>query len=280
MRVLVLGANGMLGHEMFNTLMRSPYISTLGTVRGVNSKNLFPVEYRNNLISGVNVESMDSLLNAFELAHPDIVINCVGLVKQLAQSNDPMHAMPINSLLPHQLAKLSLMAGARLIHISTDCVFSGATGMYVENDLPDATDLYGQSKRWGEVDYSHCVTLRTSIIGRELNGANGLVEWFLAQKNTCQGFTRAIFSGLPTSELSKVILNYVIGNPNLTGLYHVSAKPISKFDLLHLLADRFEKKIDIIPCEHPVINRSLDSFKFFKETKYRSPEWTDLVKMI
>jgi dTDP-4-dehydrorhamnose reductase len=280
MRALVLGANGMLGHEMFYTLMRSKNITTFGTVRSNNSKLLFPTTFQDAVIAGVDVENIDSLSNVFKVAHPDVVINCIGLVKQLAESNDPMHAMPINTLLPHQLAKLSLIAGARLIHVSTDCVFSGATGMYMESDLPDAVDLYGQSKRWGEVSYPHCITLRTSIIGRELCSANGLVEWFLAQENTCTGFTRAIFSGLPTAELATVVCDYVLSNPNLSGLYHVSSKPISKFDLLHLLADRFEKKIDIIPCEDPAINRSLDSSKFFRETKYSPPQWADLVKMI
>jgi dTDP-4-dehydrorhamnose reductase len=280
MRALVLGANGMLGHEMFYKLMRSKNITTFGTVRSDNSKLLFPANFQNSVIAGVDVENIDSLSNVFKVARPDVVINCIGLVKQLTESNDPVHAMPINTLLPHQLAKLSLIAGARLIHISTDCVFSGATGMYMEGDLPDAVDLYGQSKRWGEVSYPHCITLRTSIIGRELSSANGLVEWFLAQENTCTGFTRAIFSGLPTAELATVVCDYVLSNPNLCGLYHVSSKPISKFDLLYLLADRFEKKIDIIPCEQPAINRSLDSSKFFKEAKYRTPEWTDLVKMI
>lgn len=280
MRALVLGANGMLGHVMFNTLMRSKNIITFGTVRSHNSKILFPATLQDALISGVDVENIDSLSSVFKLARPDVIINCIGLVKQHAESNDPLHAMPVNTLLPHHLAKLALMAEARLIHISTDCVFSGSTGMYVESDLPDATDLYGQSKRWGEVVYPHCITIRTSIIGRELAGSNGLVEWFLAQKNICTGFTRAIFSGLPTAELATVVRDYVVCNSKLSGLYHVSAKPISKFDLLHLLADRFEKKIEIIPCEHPVINRSLNSNKFYRETKYNSPEWVDLVRMI
>jgi dTDP-4-dehydrorhamnose reductase len=220
------------------------------------------------------------LLRIYAQIRPDVVINCIGLTKHHKDADDPLLAIPINALIPHRMAELCAIAGARFVHVSTDCVFSGATGMYMEGDLPDAVDLYGQSKRWGEVSYPHCITLRTSIIGRELSSANGLVEWFLAQKNTCTGFTKAIFSGLPTAELATVVCDYVLSNPNLSGLYHVSSKPISKFDLLHLLADRFEKKINIIPSENPAINRSLDSSKFFKETKYSPPEWADLVKMI
>jgi dTDP-4-dehydrorhamnose reductase len=280
MRVLILGASGMLGHTLFNVLKESSMINVFGTVRDINVKRHFPAPFRASLISGVDVENSDSLLDVFKTVRPNVVINCVGLVKQLSEAGNPLRAIPINSLLPHRLANISAATGARLIHISTDCVFSGSTGMYLEENQPDATDLYGQSKRWGELDYSHCVTLRTSIIGRELGRTTGLVEWFLSQEKKCDGYTESIFSGLPTAELSKVILDYVITNPSLRGLYHISSTPISKYDLLRLIADRFEKNIVITPCDSPVIDRSLDSSKFFRETSYRAPEWVDLVGML
>ena len=209
---------------------------------------------------------------------PDVVVNCVGLVKQLADANDPLQAVPINTLLPHRLAALCLATGARLVHISTDCVFSGAKGNYLETDFPDAYDLYGRSKLLGEVDYPHAITLRTSIIGHELSGHRSLVNWFLAQQGAVKGFTRAIFSGLPTVELATVVRDFVLPLKELHGLYHVSAKAINKFDLLQLLAKAYGKNIEIIPSANLVIDRSLNSSRFKDATGYLSGEWSTLVQ--
>jgi len=202
----------------------------------------------------------------------------VGLVKQLAEADDPLTAIPINSLLPHRLARLSQVCSARFIHISTDCVFSGSKGMYVESDVPDALDLYGRSKLLGEVDYPNSVTLRTSIIGHELAGARSLVGWFLAQTGTIKGFNRAFFSGLPTVELARVIRDFVIPNSNIRGLYHVAAGRINKYDLLKLIASVYEKSIDIAPDDKLVIDRSLNGERFREATGYVAPEWQALIK--
>jgi dTDP-4-dehydrorhamnose reductase len=209
---------------------------------------------------------------------PDVVVNCVGLVKQLADANDPLQAVPINTLLPHRLAALCQASGARLVHISTDCVFSGAKGNYLETDFPDAYDLYGRSKLLGEVDYPHAITLRTSIIGHELSGNRSLVNWFLAQQGAVKGFTRAIFSGLPTVELASVVRDVVLPRKELHGLYHVSAKPINKFDLLQLVAKVYRKNIEINPSEELVIDRSLNSDRFKEATGYAPPEWATLIQ--
>jgi dTDP-4-dehydrorhamnose reductase len=150
--------------------------------------------------------------------------------------------------------------------------------MYREQDVSDAQDLYGRSKYLGEADYPNAVTLRTSIIGHELSSANGLVGWFLAQQGSIKGFRRAIFSGLPTVELARVIRDHVIPNPELHGLYHVSAEPISKFDLLKLIAKAYGKTIDIKPDDNLVIDRSLNSSRFFEATGYNSPPWVQLVQ--
>ena len=276
--VLVLGAAGMLGNAVLKLFSSSDGFDVVGTVRSSGSIPLFPSGLQEKLISGVDVTSGDSLLALFGRVQPDIVINCVGIVKQLAEAEDPLVAIPINALLPHRLAQLCSAFGARLVHMSTDCVFSGSKGMYVEGDFPDANDLYGRSKYLGEVDYPHAITLRTSIIGHELSGSHSLINWFLGQQGPVRGFKRAIFSGLPTVEIARIIRDYVIPSQGLHGLYHVSAEPISKFDLLHLVARVYGKNIIIIPDKDCVIDRSLDSSHFRSITGYLPSSWNKLIE--
>lgn len=278
MRVLVLGASGMLGNAVLRLFAQSPGFEVLGSARSVHALLLLPTALASRLICGVDVENFDSLTGLFAKTRPNVVINCIGLVKQLAEADDPLAAIPINALLPHRLARLCELSGARMVHISTDCVFSGSKGMYTEADNPDAKDLYGRSKYLGEVDYPHAITLRTSIIGHELSGANSLVGWFLAQRAGVKGFARAVFSGLPTVELARVIRDHVIPHPELHGLYHVSAEPINKFDLLTLVGQAYSRNTQITPDDQLVIDRSLDSTRFKQATGYRPPQWPELVR--
>jgi len=278
MKVLILGITGMLGNAMFRVLSGRADLAVYGTARSNSARQHFLNNLAAQIIVGTDVENNDSLVRAFAAVRPDVVVNCIGLVKQLAHANDPLRALPINSLLPHRLAALCQANGARLIHISTDCVFSGAKGNYLETDFPDADDLYGRSKLLGEVDYPHTITLRTSIIGHELSGNLSLVNWFLAQKGAVKGFTRAIFSGLPTVELATVVRDIVLVRTELHGLYHVSAKPINKFDLLQMLAHAYGKDIEINPSEEIVIDRSLNSDRFKEATDYAPPEWPTLIQ--
>lgn len=219
-RVLVLGASGMLGNAVLRLFAESKGFTTIGTVRSARSATLLPPALQPLLLADADVDNADSLLEVFARARPQVVINCIGLVKQLSAAKDPLSTIPINSLLPHRLARLCSVAGARLVHMSTDCVFSGEKGMYVESDTPDATDLYGRSKLLGEVDYDNAITLRTSIIGHKLDAAHSLVGWFLAQHGSTKGFRRAIFSGLPTVEIARIIRDFVIPRPAAHGLYH------------------------------------------------------------
>jgi dTDP-4-dehydrorhamnose reductase len=251
-----------------------------GTIRSEGSKRFFPAEIADHLLAGVDVEHADSLTQAFIHARPDVVVNCVGLVKQLAEADDPLQAVPINTLLPHRLARLCEVAGARLIHMSTDCVFSGQKGAYRESDFSDAKDLYGRTKYLGEVDYPHAVTLRTSIIGHELQSAHGLVGWFLSQQGRCKGYTRAIFSGVPTVVLARIIRDVVIPRRELRGVYHVAAKPISKYDLLKLVASVYGKEIEIVPDAKLAIDRSLDASRFREATGFVPPEWEEMIKLM
>jgi dTDP-4-dehydrorhamnose reductase len=270
MKILVLGASGMLGNAMFRLLSASPEHSVCGTVRGHST--------RPGLVGGVDVENSDSLLRAFAGVQPGLVVNCIGLVKQIAEARDPLQAVPINSLLPHRLAALCQAVGARLVHISTDCVFSGAQGGYRETDFADASDLYGRSKFLGEVDYPHAITLRTSIIGHELASAHGLVGWFLSQEGSVRGYRRAIFSGLPTVELARVVRDVILPRPDLCGLYHLASSPIDKFTLLRLVADAYGKTIEIIPDDNLVIDRSLNCERFRSATGYVAAPWPALVR--
>jgi dTDP-4-dehydrorhamnose reductase len=279
-RVLILGASGMLGNALFQLFSQEPNFVAFGSVRSLGSLHLLPEVLHANVISGVDVENADSLTHLFSTMRPDIVINCVGLVKQLAEADDPLTAIPINALLPHRLARLCELSRARLIHMSTDCVFSGNKGGYKETDTADANDLYGRSKYLGECDYPHAVTLRTSIIGHELSGSRSLIGWFLAQKGKTKGFRRAVFSGLPTVEIGHIIRDHVIPNPDLHGLYHVSSKPISKFDLLTLVAQIYKKEIEIEPEDITVVDRSLNSMRFQKKTGYQPPGWPELVQIM
>jgi dTDP-4-dehydrorhamnose reductase len=277
-KVLVLGASGMLGNAVLRLFSQSPGYSVVGSVRSSAAMGLLPMALHDKIICGVKVDNDDSLLTLFARARPNLVINCIGLVKQLAEADDPLAAIPINSLLPHRLVRLCKIAGARLVHVSTDCVFKGTKGMYREDDVADAIDLYGRSKYLGEVDDPQAITLRTSIIGPELNTTHGLVSWFLSQRGRVKGFTRAIFSGLPTVELARVMRDFVIPRVDLHGVYHVSAAPINKYELLSLIARIYGISIDIVPDDDPVIDRSLDSTRFRRLTGYDSPTWPELVR--
>ena len=277
-KVLVLGATGMLGNAVLRLFAQSAGYEVVGSARSTSALRLLPADLSDRVICSGDVEHIDSLISLFSKVQPAVVINCIGFVKQLAEAEDPLVAITINSLLPHRLARLCGAAGARLVHMSTDCIFSGAKGMYTEADMSDAKDLYGRSKYLGEVNYPHAITLRTSIIGHELNGGHSLVGWFLAQQGSVKGFRRAIFSGLPTVELARVIRDHVIPHPELHGVHHVSAAPINKFDLLTLISNVYGKKIDIATDEKFIIDRSLDSTRFREATGYQPQPWPELVR--
>lgn len=275
--VLVLGASGMLGNAVLRVFAASPGHAVFGSMRSSSLLNRLPLALRPRVITGVDVENLDNLMRLFSTVRPDVVINCVGLVKQLAEADDPLLALPINAILPHRLARLCEVSGARLVHVSTDCVFTGERGGYAETDPPDARDLYGRSKLLGEVDYPAAVTLRTSIIGHELGSAHGLVGWFLAQTQRVKGYRRAIFSGLPTDELARVIRDHVLPRPELRGTFHVSASPIDKFELLTLVARAYGHEIEIVPDDAVRIDRSLNSTRFRAATGYASEDWPTLI---
>jgi dTDP-4-dehydrorhamnose reductase len=276
-KVLVIGASGMIGSTVLRVLSEKDDWAVFGTVRDESVKRFFTASIGERLIAGVDVENHDSLVKVMDQVRPDVVVNCAGLTKHKPEAEDPLVSIPINTLMPHRLAGLCKLVGARLIHVSTDCVFSGEKGSYTEDDFADARDVYGKSKALGEVDYQHAITLRTSTIGHELQSTYGLLDWFLSQQGRCKGYTNAIFSGLPTVVFAQVVRDVVIPHAELSGLYHVAAKPINKFDLLKLIAEVYGKSIDIVPDEKLVIDRSLDATRFRLATGYTAPEWPELI---
>lgn len=280
MNVLIFGATGMLGHKLMHSMSQS--FTVYGTLRRNKEQFLHhPILGKMNLIGNTSADNGKSIEDAIEFADPDVAINCIGIIKQLPEAKDPIKSITINSLFPHVLAQQCGERRIRLIHMSTDCVFSGKKGDYSENDVPDAFDLYGRSKLLGELDEPGCLTLRTSIIGRELNSANGLLEWFLSQKGQpVKGYRNAIFSGFTTNALSEIITQIIIKYPDLGGLYHVSSNPISKFDLLSLVKKHFELDMEIEPDETVVIDRSLNSSKFRQKTKIHIPSWDEMIEQV
>ncbi len=276
-RIVVVGASGMLGNAVLRYFATETNHVVFGSVRSERSASLLPEAVRSAIIPGIDVENPESLVRLVGETRPTVLVNCVGLVKQLQSSKDPLSALSINSILPHRLAHLAAAAGARLVHLSTDCVFSGSRGMYREDDIPDATDLYGRTKLLGEVDASNAITLRTSIIGHELGTSHSLLCWFLAQQGAATGYRKAIFSGLPTVEIARVIAQHVLPNPALRGLYHLSAEPIDKYTLLQLIAERYNKDIRIDPADSPAIDRSLDSTRFRNATGFKPEPWAELI---
>jgi dTDP-4-dehydrorhamnose reductase len=278
MKVLVFGASGMIGNSMIRVLSEKKEWQVFGTLRSDGARRFFSPTISSNLITSVDVDKHDALVRVFSQVKPDVVINCIGLTKHQKEADDPLLAIPLNALLPHRMAELCSVAGARLVHVSTDCVFAGTKGGYVEDDPVDANDIYGKLKFLGEVKYPNTITLRTSTIGHELQSTYGLLEWFLSQKEICKGFNRAIFSGLPSTVFAQIVRDIVIPRTDLFGLYHVGAKPISKYDLLCLIAKAYGKSIDIIRDDEFMIDRSLNSGRFCKVTGFVPPAWPELIQ--
>lgn len=277
MRVLILGAGGMLGHKLYQRL-RSGFETFASVRKDLSCYARFKCFDPDFVRSGVDVRRSDDVKRLLDWARPDVVINAVGIIKQLDEANNAICSIEMNSLLPHQLAAASSAVGARFITISTDCVFSGKQGGYTEESPSDAEDLYGRTKFLGEVTQGRALTIRTSMIGRELGTRHGLVEWFMSQKGgKCRGYSRAIFSGLTTIALSDVIAQVITDFPGLNGLYHVATEPISKYDLLHHINASFELGVEIEKDIAFFCDRSLNSDKFRKATGWAPKSWPELV---
>lgn len=277
-KILVIGANGMLGGSLFRYFSKLQGYEVLGSVRNSSASSTLAKQGFTNVVANVDVRDNKRLIDVFTDFKPDIVFNCVGLIKQHNDSKKQISAIEINALLPHRLASLTTHFSGKLIHFSTDCVFSGKAGGYLETDTPDATDIYGRSKLLGEVDYDGHLTLRTSIIGHEINSCLSLVDWFLSQTVMVNGFSKAIFSGLPTCFVAEFIHQYVLKKNDISGLYHLSVNPIDKYSLLNLIKDIYQHDIEIKNKSDFVIDRSLNSDLLQTTTEFVVPSWQELIK--
>jgi dTDP-4-dehydrorhamnose reductase len=280
MRILIYGIGGMLGHKLWQ-VYRDRY-EVFGTVRKSPSDYARYAIFDTELIIGnVDALAFDSVAKAMRDVRPDVVINCIGIIKQLKSAHDPLLSIEINALFPHRLYNLCRASGSRMFHISTDCVFNGRKGMYTETDPSDAEDLYGRTKFLGEVSAPGCVTLRTSIIGRELETTLGLVEWLLTNRGgKVQGYRKAIYSGFTTEALAHIIKNLIDLHPDVSGLYQVSSEPINKYDLLVKIRDSMRLNIEVEPYDDVVLDRSLDSSRFRYEFDFMPPSWNEMIQAL
>ncbi len=274
-KILIFGASGMIGSTLVKVMSMNKDFEVTGVIRRKSYKKFFLDQSLKFLIYKYNSNDLYSLKKIFLIANPDIVINCSGITKQRIKKNNLQKILFMNSIFPHQLANLTKKLNSKLIQISTDCVFSGKLlkGSYKENDIPDAEDIYGKTKFLGEVSGTDIITLRTSTIGHEILTNKGLLEWFLSQKNKCLGFNNAVFSGITTQTLANIISKIIIPKKRLSGLYHISAKPINKYKLLGMIAKTYNKKIKILKFKNFRINRTLNSNFFTKKTGYIAPSW-------
>jgi dTDP-4-dehydrorhamnose reductase len=280
MTVLIFGATGMLGHKLMQVLSREHTVT--GTVRREASVLAdHPIFSKMDILGNISADNLESVRTAIDKVNPDVIINGIGIVKQLPSAQDSLQSISINALFPHQLAHICRQKNIRLIHMSTDCVFSGEKGYYSEEDPSDAEDLYGKTKYLGEVDYPGCLTLRTSIIGHELDTSHGLIEWFMSRNgSSVSGYKKAVFSGLTTLALSEIIDQIITKYPSLSGVYQVASEPISKYDLLNLVKKTYGMTVTIEPDETVVNDRSLNPEKFKKETNIKIPSWEYIIEQM
>lgn len=277
MRILILGGDGMLGHQLLKSLaLRHEVKVTLR--QDLEAYALYQLFNHDNAYDGIDVRSLERLTEVMADFSPEVVINAVGIVKQRPTAKESIPSLEINSLLPHRLSVLCKAVGARLIHLSTDCIFSGKKGNYQESDSSDAEDLYGKTKFLGETQDSHCLTLRTSIIGRELSRHTSLLDWFLAQTGLVKGFTKAIYTGFTTMEMSRIIEKILLEYPDASGVYQVSSDPINKYELLLLIREKLGLDIEIVPDDVFCCDRSLDSTRFRTDFNYTPPAWPAMIE--
>ncbi|MEU4714745.1 SDR family oxidoreductase [Micromonospora purpureochromogenes] len=279
-RVLVLGATGMLGHTLMRDFSDAADIEVYGAARGAGPADAFPADVAARITPGLDVLELDRLGLLLREVRPDVVVNCVGVIKQRPEVQDAVRTILVNSLFPHLLAQECAGRDIRLIHVSTDCVFSGDRGGYVESDLPDPPDLYGRSKLLGETSVPPALTLRTSIIGHELRSTMSLVDWFLAQTGVVNGYTKAIYSGVTTTEFARLLRSVVLPREDLTGLYHVASTPISKYELLRLVATVYNWTGELVPHDNFVCDRSMCAEELAGATGYRPPAWSEMINQL
>ena len=280
MKVLILGGEGMLGHKVYQVLsQRFDTYATFRNAQGLWTRYpMYANAPQSHCFGGVDVMGFDSVIQVVGQVKPDVVINCIGIVKQVEEANDPIISLQLNSLFPHRLAGLCAATGARMFHMSTDCVFSGRKGQYTEDDIPDPEDLYGRTKLLGEVNRAGCLTIRTSIFGRDFLKPSALLEWFLSNRGgRVKGYKHAVYTGFPTQALARIMGDIMVAHPRLSGLYQIASQPISKYELLVRIRDAMKLDIEVEPYDDPPCDRSLSASRFVAATGYRIPGWDEMI---
>ena len=280
MKILILGLSGMLGHKLFSYLQKQntyELYATTTTNFEIEHPNFKIVNKKNIFFS--KTQNIDFFKKKITDIKPDLVINCIAILKESFFYLNPLKFIEINTVLPLQISELSKIFGFRFIHFSTDILYADTNKLSCENDKITLEGPYAASKFLGEVKNNNSLTIRTSIIGHQLNNKNSLVEWFLSYEGeTVNGYSNVIYSGLPTTEISKIIHEKIIPNVNLKGIINISSNPISKFELLKKIKKYYNKKVKINIDNSAISNRSLDSNLFNNKTGYLAPDWDVLVK--
>jgi len=279
MKIIILGCSGLLGNTITKYFLGINDFETYPIIRDSSKIKFFGKNFYKNFIEIKNVFDLSGFEKKIKPLRADIIINCLGVTNKFFSKNPNMiqNFIKINSLFPHQLYQLCSELNIRLIHFSSDCIFSGKKGSYSEFDIPDPIDIYGKSKLLGELDYEKCLTIRKSVIGHEILSKNGLLEWFIDQKNDVKGFKKVLFSGLTTLELSRILEKHIIPMNDLNGIINVTGKSITKYDLLKKIAKFYKKSIKVIPDESVEIDRSLDGSNFTRLSGYSPKSWDELI---
>ena len=279
MRIIILGASGLIGHKLLQKLSNDfDVYATLH--RSKESYGLMPLFSGQNIIDEVDVSDFENVSAILHSVNPNVILNCIGITPRKDEINNLYKVIKINSLFPHQLANWAKVNNKRVIHFSTDCVFNGSTGNYTENSLTTAEDVYGRTKALGEINYSHTLTIRSSFIGQELFGKTELLDWFLNQEGKrINGFTNTLYSGVSTNFMTHVVKTIILNAPELSGLYQLAPdKPISKYELLCIAKRAFDVNIEIIPENEYVHTPTLNGSKLKDNIKINVPSWKEMMK--
>jgi len=280
MRILICGVSGMIGHKLWQDLSNSDH-EVFGTLHGGREPYARYALFDKRVTENFEAEDFDGVTGLLNRLRPAVILNCIGITKRKTESKDVAKMFMINARFPHHLALWAGRNGARVIHFSTDCVFDGADGNYGERSVVTAPDLYGQTKYFGELDYDHCLTIRTSMIGRELASYTELLEWFLAQRGKrITGYKKAVYSGLTTLTMTGVIRRLILEYPQLCGKYQIAGPVITKYDLLTLARDAFALDVEIIPDETFQCDRTMQAHRFAQATGITIPSWPEMLEAL
>ena len=279
MKILLLGGGGLAGNTFIKYFLSFKNRYSIGVTFSEHESN-YNLNLDNQSIStfyNINAFKYNLVSSVINDYKPQVIINTIGLTKRISNTIDPKLSIYLNSYFPHLLLKTSNEKDIKLIHLSTDCIFSGYNGNYSEDSIPDALDIYGKTKFLGELNEKNALTLRTSILGPEIRRFLGIYSWFINQKTDVFGFDKAFFSGITSLELAKIIFHIIDHNYDLYGIYNLASEKISKFELLNIIKKIKKMNINIIKSDSEIYDRSLNNKKFRSVSEYKVPNWENMI---